>query len=76
LKSIYGHNCSHNLATGAELVELAKAWLISRMDSALWGCDAIHLPAAWLALVKSSRPINEGSAVPMHRAHRSSTERV
>jgi hypothetical protein len=43
-------------------------------DSALWGFDAIHLPASWLALVKSSRPINEGSAVPRHRAHRSSTE--
>ena len=43
-------------------------------DSALWGFDAIHLPASWLALVRSSRPINEGSAVPRHRAHRSSTE--
>jgi hypothetical protein len=38
-------------------------------DFAPWGFDAIHLPATWFALVKSSRPINEGSAVQMHRAH-------
>jgi hypothetical protein len=55
-------------------VELAKIWPISRMDSALWGCDAIHLPAAWFALVKSSRPINEISAVAMQRAYRFCTE--
>jgi hypothetical protein len=34
----------------------------------------IHLQAAWFALVKSSRPINEISAVAMQRAYRSSTE--
>jgi hypothetical protein len=47
---------------------MAKIWLISRMDSALWGCDAIHLPAARFALVKSSSSINEISAVAMQRA--------
>ena len=56
------------------MMELAKTWLISRMDSALCGFDAIQLPAAWFALVKSSRPINEISAVAMQRAYRFSTE--
>ena len=49
--------------TGAELMEWQLADFAD--DSALWGFDAIHLPASWLALVKSSRPINEGSAVAM-----------
>ncbi len=55
-------------------MELAKIWPISRMDSALWGCDAIHKPAAWFALLKSSRPINVISAVAMQRAYRFCTE--
>ena len=34
----------------------------------------IDLAAAWFALVKSSRPINEISAVAMQRAYRICTE--
>ena len=52
------------------MVEMAKIWLISRMDFATWGFDAIHLPAARFALVKSSSSINEISAVAMQRAYR------
>jgi hypothetical protein len=55
-------------------MELAKKLADFADDFAPWGFDAIHWPAAWFALGTSSRPINEGSAVPMHRAHRTSTE--
>jgi len=55
-------------------MELAKKLADFADDFAPWGFDAIHCPAAWFALVKSSHPINEGSATPMHRTHRTSTE--
>ena len=48
-------------------MEMAKKLADFADDFAPWGFDAIHCPAAWFALVKSSRPINEGSADPMHR---------
>jgi hypothetical protein len=41
---------------------------------ALRAFAVLDLPAAWFALVKSSRPINEISAVAMQRAYRFCTE--